>query len=94
MKKRFNDIRRCYVCGTTYNLHLHHIFEGMANRKQSEKWGCTVYLCGTHHNLSNEGVHFNKELDTLLKQECERWCLKTYEWTIEDFIKEFGRNYL
>ena len=84
----------CYVCKTTQGLHMHHIFYGLANRKQSEKWGCTCYLCGKHHNLSNDGVHFNKALDDLLKQECELWCLKTYGWTIDDFIKEFGRNYI
>ena len=55
--------KRCYVCGTTYNLHDHHIFYGTANRKQSEKHGFKVFLCGRHHNLSNEGVHFNPDLD-------------------------------
>lgn len=91
---RFSDNKRCYVCGVDKNLHLHHIYYGLANRKQSEKYGCTVYLCGIHHNLSNAGVHFNKALDNELKQKCEQWCLKEYGWTIEDFIKQFGRNYL
>ena len=91
---KFRTIKTCYVCGTNKNLHLHHIFYGLANRKQSEKYGCTVYLCAIHHNLSNAGVHFNKELDNELKMKCEEWCLKEYGWTKEDFIKRFGRNYL
>ena len=63
--------KRCYVCGTTYNLHDHHIFYGTANRKQSEKHGFKVFLCGRHHNLSNEVVQFNPDLDTRLKRECQ-----------------------
>ena len=58
----------CLICGTTQNLHKHHIFFGSANRKKSEKYGCWCYLCGKHHNLSNEGVHFNKDLDNRLKK--------------------------
>jgi hypothetical protein len=43
--------------------------------------------------MSNQGVHFNKQLDLRLKQECQRrWEVKY--GTREDFIREFGRNYL
>lgn len=83
----------CLVCGTTLNLHRHHVFYGTANRKQSEKYGCWVYLCGRHHNLSNHGVHFNKVLDEDLKERCQKvWECKY--GTREDFIKTFGRSWL
>ena len=92
-KSLISDERACYVCGTPFNLHKHHIFGG-ANRKKSERDGCWCYLCAQHHNMSDKGVHFNKELDTRLKQTCERLWMVENEKTIYDFIKEYGRNYL
>jgi hypothetical protein len=68
------------------------VFYGTANRKQSEKYGCWVYLCAYHHNMSSEGVHFNKSLDILLKQECQRRFEK--DGTREEFRKIFGKSYL
>lgn len=84
--------RRCYVCGTTYDLHEHHIFFGIGNRKNSEKHGFKVHLCGRHHNMSNEGVHFNRELDLRLKRECQAKYEETH--TREEFMGIIGKNYL
>ena len=81
----------CYVCGRTYNLHKHHIFGG-ANRNTSERNGFTVYLCAYHHNLSNEGVHFNRTLDLDIKKQCQAEYEKTYKR--EEFMKLIGKNYL
>lgn len=64
------------------------------NRNNSIKDGCCIYLCGYHHNQSNDGVHFNHELDIQLKKEMEKRWLEYYNKDIEDFIKKFGRNYL
>lgn len=64
------------------------------NRNNSIKDGCCIYLCGYHHNQSNDGVHFNHELDIQLKKEMEKRWLEYYHKDIEDFIKKFGRNYL
>ena len=86
------DMTRCYVCGTTLDLHTHEIFYGTANRKQSIKYGCYVRLCGRHHNLSNEGVHFDKKLDELLKQTCQRKFEETH--SRDDFIRIFGKSYI
>lgn len=85
-----ND-KKCYVCGTTYNIHRHHIYAG-ANRNHSEEFGCWVYLCGKHHNLSSEGIHFNKQLDLEMKKLCQKRFEEIYP-DIE-FIKIFRRNYL
>lgn len=84
--------RRCYVCGTTYNLHEHHIFFGTANRKKSETYGFKVYLCWYHHNMSDEGVHFNRELDLKLKRDCQSMFEKTH--SRDEFMKIIGKNYL
>jgi hypothetical protein len=85
--------KECYVCGTIYNLHSHHIFYGTANRKQAEKRGLKVWLCAYHHNMSNEGVHFNKPLDNHLKTMAQAYYEKHYG-TRADFRHEFGRSYL
>lgn len=93
MKSLLSDERICLVCGTTQNLHKHHIFGG-ANRRKSERDGCWCYLCAPHHNMSDMGVHFNKELDTRLKQRCQIKWQEVYNKSEDDFIKEYGRNYL
>lgn len=90
-KSIIQDIKECYVCGTTLDLHKHHIYEGMANRKKSEKYGCWCYLCGKHHNVSKYGVHFDNALDRSLKEECQKAFERKYN---EDFIKVFGKSYL
>ena len=84
--------KECLVCKTNYNLHRHHIFYGSANRKKSEKFGCWCYLCANHHNMSNAGVHFDKELDKKLKIYTQKRFLEVYP--NENFLKIFGRNYL
>jgi len=91
MESIMSNERICYVCGSNQNLHKHHIFGG-SNRKISEKEGCWVYLCGYHHNLSNHGVHYDKELDLRLKRECQA------KWEVgrgrQAFMQKFMRSYL
>ena len=94
--KRYSIIQkeaRCYVCGTSQNIHIHEVFFGK-NRQISIEDGCCVYLCGRHHNQSNDGVHFNHDLDLQLKRTMEDKWLEYYDKTIEDFIRRYGRNFL
>lgn len=74
--------------------HRHEIFYGSANRKLSIKYGLVVFLTPEMHNMSNNGVHFNRAFDLWLKQEGEKAALKHYNWSINDFIKIFGKNWL
>lgn len=90
MKSIIQTEKKCYVCETTQGLHKHHIF-GASNRKHSERFGLTVFLCPMHHNMSDYGVHFNKELDTHLKQLAQLKFEETYN---KSFLDVFGRNYL
>ena len=85
--------KECLVCKTIYNLHSHHIFYGTSNRKKSEKYGLKVWLCARHHNMSNEGVHFNKVLDMKIKKMAQEF-FETHYGTREDFRREFGKSYL
>lgn len=92
MKSILQTNKECYVCDTPYYLHEHHIFYG-PNRKHSEKYGLKVWLCAKHHNMSDEGVHFNKALDTKLKQEAQQAFENKYG-TRELFMGVFGKNYM
>ena len=85
--------KACYVCGTTLNLHLHHVFYGTANRKLSDADGCVIYLCLNHHT-GTQGVHHNRKLDLTLKARCQIEYQKQYNKTTEEFIKRYGRSYL
>ncbi len=85
--------KACYICGTTLNLQLHHIFFGTANRRLSDEDGCVVYLCQAHHT-GTAGVHHNRKLDLVLKARCEVEWLKRYNKEIADFIKRYGKSYI
>lgn len=88
------DKTKCFICGKNggyWGLDKHHIFMG-ALRNKSEKYGLTVYLC--HIECHLEGVHKNAKIDRKLKQIAQRKAMKYYGWTVEEFIKIFGKNYL
>lgn len=91
-KSIISNERYCLVCGTTENLHKHHLIYGTGKRQLSEKYGLWCYLCYKHHNGSNEGVHFNKQLDLALKEMAQRKFNEVYPDL--DWLQIFGRNYL
>ena len=85
---------RCFLCGRNDWIETHHIFNGTANRKKSEKYGLKVNLCHWCHNEPPRGVHFNSDMDLRLKRIAQKEAMEYYRWTIDDFIKIFGKNYL
>lgn len=94
MKSILQNKKECYITKSTHNLHKHHIFGGTANRKLSEQDGLWLWLRSDWHNLSDYGVHFNKQLDLKLKKMAQKKWQEYYNKTKEDFIKEYGKNYL
>ena len=72
----------------------HEVFFGTANRKKSIDLGLVVFLTPKQHNMSNEGVHFNRDFDLQLKRIGQKTAMKYYGWSTSDFIREFGKNYL
>lgn len=92
MKSIIQENKECWVCGTTQDIHEHHILYGTANRRLSEKYGLKVWLCAKHHNMSKDGVHQNRELDLRLKQLAQKRFEE--EYPNESFLKIFGRNYI
>lgn len=86
---------RCFFadehCGGA--IEKHHIFQG-ANRRASEKYGLTVYLCHNHHNEPPYGVHFNKERDAALKAQAQRRAMHVHGWTEDEFRRRFRKSYI
>lgn len=91
------DKTHCFLCGMNAfiePLDLHHIFNG-ADKKKSEKYGLMVYL---HHNkchiFGENSVHGNAKVERELKAFAQEKAMEYYGWTVEDFMKIFGRNYI
>lgn len=80
----------CFECGM-YNIDLarHEIFGGY-NRQKSKTTGLWVNLCPRCHEL----VHSNDELMKKYRRIGQRAIMEEKDWTIPDFIREFGKNYL
>ena len=90
-------MRECFLCGkngTSDPLDKHHIFGG-ANRKKSERFGLTVDLCHNEcHIFGKHAVHNDANVMQRLHEYGQRKAMDENGWSIEDFIREFGRNYL
>lgn len=54
-----------------------------------------VDLC--HHDchiFGPEAVHRNRENMLMLRRSGQRRVMREQGWTVEDFVREFGKNYL
>lgn len=86
--------KKCYLCGNTVNLDEHHIFGGNQNRKNAEKYGLKVWLCGSFttnqcHRRAHEGGQI---MDFLHREGQKRF--EEIHGSREEFMGIFGRNYL
>lgn len=91
MKSIIQQDKRCFVCGATSKLHLHHCISGYGNRQKSDKYGLTVWLCYAHH-VGKLGVHNNAALAERIKKTAQKEFEKTH--SRNEFISQFGKNYL
>lgn len=95
MDSIIQNSRECIRCGATENLDVHHCLEGAyrGNRKNlygSEKYGLTIYLCRRCH----QDVHADERKMQYYRELAEEKALEFYGWTVEDFIRKIGRNFL
>ena len=95
MKKLFsvftNDLDHCMFTGSP-QVERHHIFGG-SNRKKSEKYG---FIAPLRPDLHPNGVFAGKDakaVDLKLKTMAQTY-YEEHFGTRENFIQEFGRNYL
>ena len=88
------DYRTCELCGLEVECALHHIFFGSANRRLSDKWGMTAWLCPACHDLvhANARLPFGDTYNLILKQRYQRKFEQEHPEV--DFVAIFGRNYL
>ena len=90
-------MRSCWLCGRNGvedPLDRHHIFGG-PNRKKSEHYGLVVDLCHSSCHIFGEyAVHRNPETRAFLQRWGQETAMREQGWTTEDFIREFGKNYL
>ena len=90
-------MKTCWLCGrngAADPLDKHHIFGG-PNRKLSDRFGLTVYLC--HHDchiFGEDAVHQNAETARMLHEYGQRKAMEEQGWTAEQFRMVFGKNYL
>lgn len=91
------DKTKCFICKQNANgdpLDKHHCFSG-ALRSKSEKYGLTVYL---HHSkchiFGENAVHRNADINRKLQAYVQGKAMEHYGWSVEDFRKEFYKNYL
>ena len=86
-----DDLDHCVFTGCA-PVERHHVF-GAANRKKSELRG---FIAPLRPDLHPNGVFagkYAKAVDIKLKTMCQEY-YETHYGTREDFIREFGRNYL
>jgi hypothetical protein len=81
-----------YIQLPSGGLEKHHVMHGTANRKMSEKYGLTVYLCPKDHRTGKKAVHNCRETD--LKLICI--AQKKFEdiHGHDEWMRAFGKNYI
>lgn len=84
---------RCFVCGREHiELVRHEIYQGTGRREKCKKLGLWITVCVSCHSR----IHANPrgEDARYLDGFAERAALNVYGWTVEDFIRELGKNYI
>ena len=73
--------------------HRHEIF-GAFNRQKSIEDGLVIFLRPEDHNMSERGIHANREFDLYAKRKAQiRW-QEFYGKDKEAFIRRYGKSYL
>ncbi|MBQ7815935.1 MAG: HNH endonuclease [Oscillospiraceae bacterium] len=80
----------CDRCGQWAKLEVHHVFEGRGRRMKSDRYGAVINLCPKCHRF----LHDNPLEMLPWKQVFQQKLMLDNNWTTEDFIREFGRNYI
>ena len=85
---------KCFLCGKYGQVERHHAFPG-ALRDKADKYGLTVDLCALEcHREGKKAVHRCEESRLKVQKYCQKKAMREQGWSVEDFIREFGKNYL
>ena len=86
------DISCCWLCGCKdQKLDRHEPFNG-PNRVKSKALGMWVVLCHTRCHFGK--AHKDKRLDAIMKRYMQKRAMEYYNWTTQEFIRRFGKNWL
>ena len=68
-----DNLNKCYYCGTTENVELHHVIHGKIGRKLATQYHLLVGCCSECHR-GEAGIHgkHGYEKDLKLKSEAQR----------------------
>lgn len=87
---------RCYLCGKSGYLHLHHCLYG-SKRATADKDGLYVWLCPECHEFGKDAVHGSSpeglRRNLLLKRYAQA-CWEGFYGSRKDFIERYGKSYL
>lgn len=84
----------CFANGAADPLNRHEVFGG-AYRDKSKRLGLWVWLCHSRcHQEGTNSVHQNAGTALALKKMAQMEAMERFGWSKEDFIREFGKNYL
>ena len=78
--------KKCYLCGRTDGLQVHHCLHG-SMRKAADKYGLTVYLCYRCHTLLHDHGLYDQKLQELAQEHFEN------KYGHEEYMRIFGKNY-
>lgn len=85
--------KECFLTHKTVNLHKHEIY-GASAREYCRANGIWVWVNADAHNMSNEGVHADRQEMIALKKHGQRALMIEHDWSIERFRLMAGMNYL
>lgn len=91
-KSIINTKKECFITKSTHNLHKHHIFMGNPQRKYAEQDGLWVWLSDDYHNMSNKGVHYDRDFNLYLKRIAQQKYEETH--TREEWRKRYIKSFL
>lgn len=83
-----DDLNKCFFCSNKAT-DWHELLKGR-NRKNCIKWGLCVRICRDCHIKTETDSNFYQEWQVIAQKIWQ----ERYNKNEEDFIKEFGRNYL
>lgn len=83
-----DNISKCFFCNNKAT-DWHELLKGR-NRKKCIKWGLAIRICRTCHDKTEEDSKFYQDTRKMAQKKWQEY----YHKKREDFIKEFGRNYL
>lgn len=83
----------CYVCGAEGILARHEPLGG-PSRQKSKRLGLWVHVCPACHEFAHGAGILAHATALQLKQDAQKTAMDEFGWSTEEFIQQFGKNYL